>query len=174
MAASERNEDLVHLLRAVAEDGNSPLLLACASGNVDDVEQKLREGAAIGALNSLGESAMHAAAASGSLELIKLLQRKEPLLLSSRSSLGWMPIHSACWYGRTRAVEAFLDFGSGSRRTRRVADHAGSPLLAGSDDAAGGWTWRARRLVGGYRVSRRGLIRRRPATGLRIPALDRV
>lgn len=130
----KENDTLADVVEAVDEQGDTPLIMASRAGSGRVLGLLLRRGARVNATNkSTGETALHGAAASGSVECIAALldasrkrdekkrhrsdrkrgktsERAElpPSLLSVRSDGGMTPLHVAAACARPLAIEALL------------------------------------------------------------------
>merc|ERR1712216_850351 len=87
-----------------------------ASGGGERTEIALmliRAGADVAALDSLGRSVAHVAAASGNEGVLKMLcDRGVPLEITDRVAGGRTPLHCAAYFGRSRCCEILLYAGA--------------------------------------------------------------
>jgi len=80
-------------------------------GDVDGVYRHIFEGADLGAVNDVGNAAIHAAAHQGSIRILELLVRAGANV-NSKGCAGNTALHYACKKGNAKAVQALLDAGA--------------------------------------------------------------
>jgi len=96
--------------RSVA-GGVTPLAVAAALGLSDAVDALVAAGASMDALDDCGASALHYAAANGSVPLMAKLVAWEPGHLDRSTYHGWTPLMYAVWNGHLPAVQWCLERG---------------------------------------------------------------
>ncbi len=89
-------------------DGNTLLMIAVRENHALMAERLLRQQAKSGARNRYGETALMLAAASGNMDLVKLLVTHGAQVNVS----GWSPLIYAAWRGNAEVVKYLLDKGA--------------------------------------------------------------
>ncbi len=95
-------------VNALTEQSESPLMLAALAGNVDVCQKLIDAGADI---NKPGWTALHYAATSGNVPIIKMLLEHHAYV-DTESPNGSTPLMMAAKYGTADAVRALLDGGA--------------------------------------------------------------
>lgn len=87
----------------------SRLLEASQRGQTELVTKLLRKGKKINKIDDRGDTALHKAAACGHLEIVNLLLKKHPELVSSENFDGLTPFHLAAQFGKIDCARVLLD-----------------------------------------------------------------
>jgi ankyrin len=87
--------------------GETPLLLACASGNAKSVEALIAAKADLRARDSDGNTALILAAQSGNKALLQTILTAKPDL-NAANNMGWTALHRAASNGNRAALETLL------------------------------------------------------------------
>ncbi len=95
-------------VNVLTEQGESPLMLAALAGNTDVCQKLIDKGADI---NKPGWTALHYAATSGNVAIIKMLLEHHAYI-DTQSPNGSTPLMMAAKYGTAEAVRALLDGGA--------------------------------------------------------------
>jgi ankyrin repeat protein len=95
-------------VNVLTEQGESPLMLAALAGNTDVCQKLIDKGADI---NKPGWTALHYAATSGNVAIIKMLLEHHAYI-DTQSPNGSTPLMMAAKYGTADAVRALLDGGA--------------------------------------------------------------
>ena len=90
------------------EEGNSALLLACATGDVVVLRYLEQMGANLQAKNNLGWSAMHQACFHGQEDIVRVLMELTPELVNVCNSNGSSPLHTAVANGQYDVIRYLL------------------------------------------------------------------
>jgi ankyrin repeat protein len=109
-------EDDPSLAMAWSVDGFTPLHLSAYFGRIKVAELLLGQGADPDAVsrNAMSLRPLHSAAASRSLEIMKLVLDRGASV-NSRQHGGWTPLHSAASHGDLAAIELLLARGADAR-----------------------------------------------------------
>jgi hypothetical protein len=92
-----------------ADSGATPLLIACAAGNVPGAVLLLRHGADPSAVDAQGRTALHWCALAGSAALArKILRRTRGGVLNAQDSSGYSALMTAAEHGREEVVRLLL------------------------------------------------------------------
>jgi hypothetical protein len=109
--------------------GNSPLLLACTSGNFEMAEMLVVAGAGVSAANYQGDTPLLAAVGAGKLQLAEMLVRKDADV-NQKDSQGNSPLLLACTSGTFEIAEMLVVAGAGVSAANERGD---TPLMAAFD-----------------------------------------
>jgi ankyrin repeat protein len=108
------------------KEGDSPLLLACRSGNLEIAEILVVAGAGVSAANYRGDTPLLAAVGAGKLKLAEMLVSKGADV-NDKDSQGNSPLLLACRSGNLEIPEILVCAGAGVSATNYRGD---TPLLA--------------------------------------------
>ena len=93
------------VLEAADENGNTPLHLACESGNVYIVEFLIASGANITTVNSRGEIPLHVASQQKSVEIVQLLlDNGDHTMIEQMDNSGYTSLHHAAENNQTNQI----------------------------------------------------------------------
>lgn len=96
------------VLKAADENGNTPLYLACESGNIDIVEFLIESGANITTVNSRGEIPLHVASQQKSVEIVQLLlDSGDHTMIEQMDDSGYTSLHHAAENNQTNQIKFF-------------------------------------------------------------------
>lgn len=101
-------------------DLDEQLWLNALTGNVGALAQLVSQGANPRIATSHGETALHAAAARGHLQVVNFLLRNG-VSVHSRTSNGWTPLHHAARFGHATIANVLVRSGANPRLTTRDA-----------------------------------------------------
>jgi hypothetical protein len=107
-------------------EGNSPLLLACRSENLEIAEMLVVAGAGVSAANEQGDTPLLAAVGAGKLALAEMLVSKGADV-NAKGSEGNSPLLLACRSGNFEMAEMLVCAGAGVSAANKRGD---TPLLA--------------------------------------------
>ena len=97
------------VLKAVDENGNTPLHLACESGKKEIVEFLIASGANITAVNSRGEIPLHIASQQKSVEIVQLLlDSGDHNMIEQMDNHGYTSLHHAAMNNQTNQINFLL------------------------------------------------------------------
>jgi len=134
------NAALLSLQQELQDTKSTPLMVAAASGNTDEVKRLLRRPANVNAKNTLGSTALMGAAAGGYEDIVGLLLQRKALL-NVRSKDGGSPLIFASKNGHAGVVRMLLKKGA----RHNVPDKRGATALMYA--VANGHTEAARFLI---------------------------
>lgn len=116
------------LLNAVGPGGQTPLMNAVLSGNVNAVKVLLAANADVTIGEQDGYTPMHGAGFQGRAEIAKLLIA-HGLNPSDRHSDGYTPLHRACWGGEPRHTETVRVLLQAGVSPHEKAANGGQPVM---------------------------------------------
>ena len=126
----ERDKSKVNVADA---QGQTPLCIAAAGGNLAIVKSLLNAGATVNQMAEDGQTPVHAAVASKSPEVLKLMI-EQGADLTMQDGSGRVPLHVAAWFGN---VDAIKTLGNSSVNMTPVTQTGSTPLhLAAWQDQA--------------------------------------
>jgi len=99
----------------VAEQTESidfPLHEAVKRGNMDFMQQCLKNGVSVNGLDKSGSTPLYWAAHGGHIECLKTLLQAPNTAVNSQNKLGDTALHGAAWKGHTVAVRMLLEAGA--------------------------------------------------------------
>ncbi|TAK58171.1 MAG: ankyrin repeat domain-containing protein, partial [Bacteroidetes bacterium] len=116
IAAATGNSSFIQLMLSKISDGinktndngQTPLMLAICSRNVDAVKQLVASGADVKAKDKQRMNALHYAAAVGSLDMVKYFVEEQKLDVKSEASEAVTPLHVAASMDKPEIVEYLL------------------------------------------------------------------
>lgn len=124
VAVTHSQEEMVKLLllqegidRGVSDnEGNTPILTACARGDIILLQRLLRAGRGVGprelqVRNALGWAALHTASFRGQDVAVRMLLRHQAPV-DQRTADGWTALHLACAEGQLSCVTSLLASGA--------------------------------------------------------------
>ena len=103
------NSKEFEVLKAVDENGSTPLHLACESGKEEIVEFLISSGANITAVNSRGEIPLHVASQQTSVAIVQLLlDSGDHKMIEQMDNHGYTPLHHAAMNNQTNQINFLL------------------------------------------------------------------
>jgi hypothetical protein len=123
---SDKNDIRTFDVNEEDSEGNSPLLLACRSGNFEMAEMLVCAGAGVSAANERGDTPLLAAVGAGKLALAEMLVSKGADV-NAKGSEGNAPLLLACKSGNLEMAEMLVCAGAGVSAAKERGD---TPLLA--------------------------------------------
>eukprot|EP00435_Cladocopium_sp_Y103_P069089 s1031_g32.t1 len=136
-------------LAASDETGNTPLIWAADSGNLDAVELLLSAGVDDSAKGFLGNSALSRACRRGHESILRLLLARSTKVIDAPNDKLQTPLHFAAFYQHPRAVQLLLDVGASTTvvdcKGRTPAEACDAEVAAGSWKEIQGMILQARR-----------------------------
>ncbi len=102
-------------------DLDEQLWLNALTGNVNALTQLVSLGANPRIATSHGETALHAAAARGHIQVVSFLLRRGGVSIHSQTSNGWTPLHHAARFGHATVANFLVRSGANPRLTTRDA-----------------------------------------------------
>ena len=96
------------------EDSHTPLLIASRDGRTEMVEELIRHGANVNAVEPVfGAVPLHKATYHGYLEITKLLAGEQSVKLDYQGpSNGYTPLHDALWHAYPECAQVLIDAGA--------------------------------------------------------------
>ncbi len=93
------------------QQANQQLFNTAKSGNADQINRLIRQGAQVNAANSSGETALHAAASAGNTATAQALLQ-QGANINAQTINGWTPLHTAARFGRANVASLLLTRGA--------------------------------------------------------------
>lgn len=94
------------------ESVDHPLHDAAKRGNVDFMQECLRNGVSVNGLDKAGSTPIHWAAHGGHMDCLQILLSVPNCQINVQNKLGDTPLHSAAWKGHAAVVEVLLTKGA--------------------------------------------------------------
>ena len=92
-----------------ANSGNTPFLIACSDGYIEDVKSMLKDKEVdVNETNNIGETPFYVACQSGNLEIVKLLLNDKRVKINKGANSSWTPLIIACSRGHIEVVKYIL------------------------------------------------------------------
>lgn len=96
------------------QDGHTPLLIAARDGHFEIVEELIKAGACVNAIEPVfGAAPLHKATYNGYLEITRLLANAPGVNLNYQGpSNGYTPLQDALWHGYAECAQVLIDAGA--------------------------------------------------------------
>ncbi|KAK3093037.1 hypothetical protein FSP39_010347 [Pinctada imbricata] len=100
------------LMEQEAEDGVTPVILACQNGNSQQLKELLDQGASVTSIDDSGRTALHYCADNLETQCAEMLLMKDSSLLEIKDSQGFTPLHMSVISGNSPLLKLLLKKGA--------------------------------------------------------------
>ncbi|XP_078316219.1 uncharacterized protein LOC111129666 isoform X11 [Crassostrea virginica] len=104
-----------HIMEQETDDGVTPVISACQSGNSQQLKELIDQGASILTKDDNGRTALHYCADNLETQCAEMLLAKEPSLLEVKDSQGFTPLHMSVISGNVPLLKLLLKKGADIR-----------------------------------------------------------
>nr|XP_034325555.1 titin homolog isoform X16 [Crassostrea gigas] len=104
-----------HIMEQETDDGVTPVISACQSGNSQQLKELIDQGAPISTKDDNGRTALHYCADNLETQCAEMLLAKDPSLLEVKDSQGFTPLHMSVISGNVPLLKLLLAKGADIR-----------------------------------------------------------